>query len=905
MTEMSDNLKALLTSSDEPTKELASSHREAVCAFIEAAYPQCSDAICDAVDELLAAQPGNLAARYAHCLVAELAGDTPEAGKCYLQLAAELAARKQWEGVLDVTVRAMPLTGDYRLLRLARQAGAASGVDISEIEQLAREECAQSPDILWERSLKADTEGDSEEALELAIKALEQYVAIKEPDNAADPLLRVMEADDPEAFRRLLAIFNRMAAAGQADLFDTALELSEEKYFTNKMTDELALTLREIMESRPEYGRYRSLFARAATVAYGTTPYVVELINTSGLNDPEVPFDEAMKNFKESAALRPGAFVWHRSWGVGTISRNDEDGLVIDFADRSDHRMAEEMAQRALVPLDEQSLRVKLHRDREDVLRELKEEPATLVWRIIREAGGEISTADLKERMLAELLSEDEWTSWWRGARKALADDPRIDHSQAFQHIYREAETTSVDNIVLPEIDPRKGVKGAVSLINRLLQQHPDLDERARRNYGRELRRLLQEKPRAQNWVRALPTLVRWYPEEKKQWVARAGEVLKEVSLCTAATAEEQEVLLELGLLSGAWFEAACAAISSRFATIKEKGMAALRERKGEDVCAVLSDVLLSGTRHSEIAAVLDMAMRGDLPVNEATSPEACGAATGLNPWHLLYAALAITGPKVAASARKTALATLTKDSILAQMLKGQPCPEDLIRLMETLRLDTVPEKQREQVFAFLEEIGQQDLSASLQKPRVEAVSAERADLPEFDARLTLMTRSTRELQMQRLQEMARQLAHDIPLEIGKARALGDLSENAEYHAARERQGIVKAMHDMLEKQLDNVGIIEELAIRSDEVRVGTEVVFEEVATGRQQTAWILGEGDSRYGSAVVSYKAPLGQAAVGKKISEIVRLENEGEVVHEFKVISIKKRLPTAEDEAQANGNG
>jgi transcription elongation factor GreA len=146
-------------------------------------------------------------------------------------------------------------------------------------------------------------------------------------------------------------------------------------------------------------------------------------------------------------------------------------------------------------------------------------------------------------------------------------------------------------------------------------------------------------------------------------------------------------------------------------------------------------------------------------------------------------------------------------------------------------------------------------------------------------------------MQNERLTEMAHLLAVDIPDEIAKARALGDLSENAEYHAARERQGITKALHDNLLAQMETAMAIEELHLPEGVAGVGKFVRLRNLGTGDEQDAWILGEGDSQYGHGVVSYKAPLGQVLVGKRVGDQVEMAADGG--QQFEVLSIETRLP------------
>ena len=84
--------------------------------------------------------------------------------------------------------------------------------------------------------------------------------------------------------------------------------------------------------------------------------------------------------------------------------------------------------------------------------------------------------------------------------------------------------------------------------------------------------------------------------------------------------------------------------------------------------------------------------------------------------------------------------------------------------------------------------------------------------------------------------------------------------------------------------------VIEEIHRLSGVAGVGKEIRLRDVASGEEQTLWLLGEGDSQYGHEVVSYKAPLGQALVGKHAGDTVRVGDDGPT---YEILAITERLP------------
>jgi transcription elongation factor GreA len=883
MSELSDRLRDMLaTQTGDFT--LSSEDRSNIAQLFAEAGQDEQLVLAALVQRVLQEHPGHLQAQYARATAEELVGEHESAGNQYLQLAQALLSQKDWEGVLDLALHAMPLTGDYRLVRLVRRAGEKGEIDITAALQCAREECTDSPDLLLEASQEADARSDREEGTKLALASLERYVEIKEPEKAEDPLLRVLEAQDHITMEHLLSVLRRMATAGQLDLLTTAFELAEDKLFELGMANELAETLADILERKPELTQFRALYARAATQHQGDNETIRALIKETGLDNPDVPIEDALAGFREAAAYSPGAYVSHRSWGVGTITRNENDELTIDFEEKPHHKMALAMAKQVLLPLPKESLQVQRYLDLDGLKRQAEAKPGEIVFRLLMESGGEIVTPDIKMRLTSWLIPEEKWSTWWKKARKAVEEDPRIDTSQAFRHLYRETLRGGEADVPMLSLDPRKGVKGAMSLIHKLLAQHPQMNDRAKMAYGSILRKMLDATSKSDDKVRALPLLAKWYPEREAEWLKEAEDALPKTSLTFAGEEEDQQILLELGLKTRAWKDAAFAALASRFDPVRERGLEVLGERAGEGLWDDFEDLLLGSGHFQEKMAVAEMIIQSQLTRDDVTDE------LPLNPWFLFYAALSVAGSKAAHAGRGASNRFLRVNGPLTAWLKNAELTEEFNSLLDHFRRRPIEGEIQLHIQALLQEVGQPQLSMQILRMNI-VLPEEEQKPPELDPRVTLMTRATLRANVDRLREMEHLLAVEIPDEIAKARALGDLSENAEYHAARERQGITKALHDNLQATMETAFAIEDIHRAEGIAGVGKIIKLHNPVSGEDSQVWLLGEGDSQYGEGVISYKAPLGQSLVGKHVGDVIELPGlEGQ---EVEIVSIEEKLP------------
>ncbi len=101
------------------------------------------------------------------------------------------------------------------------------------------------------------------------------------------------------------------------------------------------------------------------------------------------------------------------------------------------------------------------------------------------------------------------------------------------------------------------------------------------------------------------------------------------------------------------------------------------------------------------------------------------------------------------------------------------------------------------------------------------------------------------------------------------ARALGDLSENAEYHEAREMQANIEDRIAKLESLLKNTTIVSDESVHGDYVRIGSAVTIEKEGTKEQKKYKIVGSEEADMLGGKLSNRSPLGAAILGKKIGE------------------------------------
>src|SRR5271169_5096983 len=121
------------------------------------------------------------------------------------------------------------------------------------------------------------------------------------------------------------------------------------------------------------------------------------------------------------------------------------------------------------------------------------------------------------------------------------------------------------------------------------------------------------------------------------------------------------------------------------------------------------------------------------------------------------------------------------------------------------------------------------------------------------------------------------ELRNELPREILKARAHGDLSENAEYHAAKDRQGFLNARIGQLKKRMAEMSMVDFSKIPHDKVGLGSTVVVLDVKRDEEITYNLVTSEEADAANGKVSTTSPIGRALLGKEVGDVAKVQSPG----------------------------
>ena len=129
----------------------------------------------------------------------------------------------------------------------------------------------------------------------------------------------------------------------------------------------------------------------------------------------------------------------------------------------------------------------------------------------------------------------------------------------------------------------------------------------------------------------------------------------------------------------------------------------------------------------------------------------------------------------------------------------------------------------------------------------------------------------------------------EVAQKIKEAREQGDLSENAEYDAAKDEQRDIELRIEELEKLLKNAEVVVEDEIDLDKINIGCKVKLLDVEYDEEMEFYIVGSTEANSLQNKISNESPVGQALLGKKVGDVVDVETQVGVI-QYKILEIQR---------------
>jgi len=316
---------------------------------------------------------------------------------------------------------------------------------------------------VWERLVKVDFEeadivkslaenyekqGNKESAVDYYKKALHRYIN-KANFASIKEIWEKLISLAPEDIDFFLHIQKKIAKNVSED---KAVILLNELYSKYKSIDvDIAINILKIIleyDEKDVHGRREII--ECYKKKYSSHSQLEEYIRISNLSQTYRAVHQAIADFEKHIAFDKGNFVYHRTWGVGRIASIIGDEIKIDFSKKRGHSMALKMAVDALQTLSKDHIWVlKATNKKEEIREKIKDKDENIIWTlkmIIKSFGNACDMKRIKQELSPALLTTGEWSTWSTKARDILRSNPDFgispDNSDVFMVRERPVSVT-------------------------------------------------------------------------------------------------------------------------------------------------------------------------------------------------------------------------------------------------------------------------------------------------------------------------------------------------------------------------------------------------------------------------------------------------------------------------------
>lgn len=597
----------------------------------------------------------------------------------------------------------------------------------------------------------------------------------------------------------------------------------------------------------------------------------VEAVNELIENNPRLaPAREKLQQ------MQSGRYCIHQSWGFGRIKeyREDENRLIIDFADKKDHSMDPAFCINTMDILPENHLLVRQQTEPDVIEEMIAKRPADLVIEALSSYPNNAATGQELENLFRGLLGETRFKRWWTATKKHLAQNPKVHvPAKKSECYFLRQEPLEPEQDLLNRFNQTQSAKRRISLAENLVKETAD-SEKWKEPYAevleslattiRESNQLNLTERLAGAWVR--DDLAKLIGADAEPIEPTAGSLIADVhnleTIADELPVGNQKRFLELikETHPGEW---------------KEILFNLLKESKGKFTTESIN-FLLENDCKKELATTLSRW----LTEQNLRAPVLQWIVKNRNSKKFGALLKPLIGPRllnaIFFAIDYEALQTAgTRKIPLAEILSDDA--ELVADLLETADNETARDLANNLILnQGFEELAKKSILARFIK-KFSSVQSLLVGESETKEERLIVSQASYDRRKLEYEDLVSKKIPEISKAIGVAREHGDLKENSEYKMAKQEQALLLAKKELLEKELGRAQVTDFREAPTDQVGIGSVAELHVASTDQRVTYTILGAWDSDPDNHILSYETPLAKSLLGKRVGDRITLNVAG----------------------------
>lgn len=721
------------------------------------------------------------------------------------------------------------------------------------------------------------------------LKRLTDLASKHELKDFEDAWIEVI-AEDTSDVEGLLQAIDALEAQGHFGKATQLVKLLLDGYMSNGEDDKALTALRRLTKLGPRNQALRKDYLAVLRRKFEGHEGLDALVAHSEI-ETTMEIGKAAERLERYLHFSPGSYVEHPAgWGVGTVSAvNCDDATVtIDFADMKGHELEMDVAIEITRPLDKDDFRA-MKFDRLDQLMTMAtDDPVALVKCVVDSRARTTTVRDLRYALTEGVIPTKDWSKWWTKTRTKAKRDPNVKFSTGnnptieITHVELDFSDQTLSNMAALKQLPRK-IKYVRELMNEL-EAHPETrpallvaagvlaktagQEKEKYPGGMLSVALMLEKVNALDDGFEIPADLAIDQVMQDPW--RVIEVLDTVPIA----ADRKDILSRLkNSFPEEWPEVFEKAMYLGESDVNDYAMKKLLDAGAFDrLTRVVFDLLKKFRDYrGSFLWFVKLALKGKL---HQTIPNP-GLGSLLEKCLLLHSHVANRQIQTGDAEMKKELRSLEKlfiarNSDFVRRTAKDCALNDALDFYNIVRGSrSLPDDIKDTVVAALLRT-----RPDIAKERVRLTEEADGPTPVIDERVIYVTAAGYE----RFEAEFNKLVNDdIPAnarEIGLAAEHGDLSENAEWSAAIEKQSALTQKAEEMREAIEKARVIDESMVTSDTIAVGCRASLTNLDSSKEESYTLLGPWDVDMDQGIISYLSPLGRSLLGLVVGDEATVE-------------------------------
>ncbi len=793
-------------------------------------------------------------------------GDIEGGAFSFQKLVNHFRAKEDWKVLKYITEKALEFGNNKALLKAYSKTLEALGENenLPDIWRTIVRIDRSETDFAEKLAYYYEEEDRDREAIPYYHVLLNEYISSKNEDKMETIWKKLIDIDGDN----LDVFFDFSSDMLKKGLRKRSAQLLLELYKYYEALDDAPVKLqilKKIAAVNSEEKGLRDNIVATYTEIYKDHSNVEQFINDAGFESRKKKLADAIDTFEKHILFDENNFIQHRTWGIGKITEFKNNKLKIDFSSgKKGHVMSLEMALTSLSPLAKDHIEV-MRVYEKDHLIELVENPIPeniekLARMTLTSYDHPLSSKEIKATLCPVPVSAESWNRWWTKCRSLLKTNPAFIEVKTDTFEIR-TQKQPLESELLEKFKTGDLKEKMVCFEDLAMTETADEEKKGKiaenlSIMAKTLSLIMADEKldyTEQACIYAYLTLYRQKLDgiEITDLPAAAGiEQIRAVS--TGIESRCFKVFMtSLKVNNPTWIELYEQAAMLHLENSKLFLLKELEKEAPEHFSKTIKDILNSDDANSIIVLSKNL-LRDQFDWERIDIDK-----------EYVFVALFRVLEKIERNLKNSAevnenkkhLRTIEafffdkKNNLLEDYIRANPDTRVIELLENTRYIDTAAKYHLVQKFKKLE-------AAPIVRTAPSQISF-------------FVTRASYDKRFEKLNHMKSVESTEISAEIARAREKGDLKENAEYIAARDKQGMLNRDIFELEQEFEKVTVVEAKDVKADTIGFGVKFKILDLEENEEREYFMFGPWESDVEKGVLSYQAPFAAAMLGKKAGE------------------------------------